>query len=106
MVWADMVAGTHDALHDECEPHGVVHAEVLRDAVVALEGGVGLGHRLVHPVPPEDDEHEERAEEDVSEVAVEVVEVGHHAQRVRAQKVVEAQVLMRIQRSSFAGSWI
>ena len=104
MVRADVVAGTHYALHDECKPHGVVHAEVLRDTVVAVEGGVGPGYRLVHPVSPEDDEHEERAEEDVSEVAVEVVEVGHHAQRVRAQKVVEAQVLMRVQRSSFAGS--
>ena len=89
-----MVACTHDALHDECEPHGVVHAEVLRDAIVALECGVGLCNRLVHPIPPEDDEHEERAEEDVSEVAVQVVEVCHHAQRVCAEKVVEAQVLM------------
>ena len=130
MVGAYVVAGAHDALHDEGETHGVVHAEVLRDAVVAVERGVGLGGNiymtsalggervlekrtqlrevarnlygsipyqyqmqtkegvkkpenfvevifewslgdgLVHPVPPQDDEHEETAEQDISKVAV------------------------------------
>ena len=46
MVGAYVVAGAHDALHDEGETHGVVHAEVLRDAVVAVEGGVGLGGNI------------------------------------------------------------
>ena len=47
----------------------------------------------MHPIPPQHNEHEEATEEDVAEVAVEVVEVGDHAQWVGAEEVVEAQVL-------------
>ena len=55
---------------------------------------VGLDVLLMHQIPALHQADEEEAQQDVADVGVDVVKVGQHAQRVGAEEVVVADVLV------------
>uniref|UniRef100_A0A1I8HFI4 EF-hand domain-containing protein n=2 Tax=Macrostomum lignano TaxID=282301 RepID=A0A1I8HFI4_9PLAT len=95
VAWADVIAGRHDALHDERHPHGVVEAVVLRQAQRRLQRSpTPRRPASLKEIAAPDEQQEQQPEQAVADVGEDAVERRDRAQRVRALEVVEADVLV------------
>ena len=92
---ADVVGGGHDSLHEESQAEGEVETVLCRDPeLFPPDGRVVFQELLVLHLLEENDAHEEEAEDTVAEVAEDVVEVSDETQRLPAEVVVVADVLV------------
>lgn len=87
-----MIAGTHDALHDQSQPHSEEESKVLGDPHLLLHHLLSLYSHVVYQLSSVDQQQEQNSQRHISNVAEDVVERADETPGVSTVEVVVADV--------------
>ena len=94
VVWTDVIGARHEALHDQCEPHGIEETWVIWYSIFPVDIRVLRHQLLVQQLSPPDEHHEEAPQHHVANVGEDVVEIGECPKGMSTQEVVVAEILI------------
>lgn len=89
MIRTHVITSGKHAFHHQRDAHRVEQSVMLRNAVIPVENGI-----FMHSFSTVRQAKKQDPEKDVSDVRENVVEIADQSERVRAEEIVVAQVLI------------